>query len=139
MVAPAAADLAERRQRYADLKREQADTLQFQKQKRLFAGLAAGIPAQKDVPLLVKDLVSTARRLNLAVEAVNSDIPTIGAGGLAMLTFTIPAAGAYGDVKRFIHEVETSDRLVGIQDIRFGADKGQVKFQMKLVTYIREE
>ena len=139
LVSPAAADLAALRHRYDELKREQAETLQFQKQKRLYAGLTAGIPSQKDVPLLIKDIVSAARRLNLSVEAINSDIPTAGSGGLAMLTFTVPAAGGYGDVKRFIHEVETSDRLVGIQDIRFGADKGRVKFQMKLVTYIRGE
>jgi len=30
------------------------------------------IPAQKDVPLLIKDLVQAARRLNLSVEAINS-------------------------------------------------------------------
>lgn len=136
-VAPASADLAELRHRYADLKREQAEAVLFQKQKKLFAGFTAGIPAQKDVPLLIKDLVQSARRLNLAVEAINSDIPTPGAGGMTMLTFTVPASGAYADVKRFIHEVESSDRLVGIQDIKFGAEKGRVRMHMKLVTYLK--
>jgi hypothetical protein len=40
-------------------------------------------------------------------------------------------------VKRFIFEVETSTRLVGIQDLKLASDKGRVKLQMKLVTYIR--
>ena len=138
-VVPAAAHLAASRQQYGDLKREYAEAALFQKQKQLFAGLMSGIPAQKDVPLLIKDLAQTARRLNLSVDAINSDIPTQGTGGLTMLTFTFPAAGSYPDVKRFIYQVETSSRLVGIQDLKLGSEKGRVKLQMKLVTYIRGE
>jgi Tfp pilus assembly protein PilO len=136
---PAAARLAASKQRYADLKREFAEAALFQKQKQIFAGLMSGIPTQKDVPLLLKDLAQTARRLNLSVDAINSDIPTQGTGGLTMLTFTFPAAGSYPDVKRFIYQVETSSRLVGIQDLKLGSEKGRVKLQMKLVTYIRGE
>lgn len=139
VVAPAARRLAADRQQYGELKKEHAEAVLFQKQKQLFAGLISGIPAQKDVPLLIKDLVQTARRLNLSVEAINSDIPTPGSGGLTMLTFTVPASGAYADIKRFIYEVETSDRIVGIQDVKLGSEKGRVRMQMKLVTYIRGE
>lgn len=138
-VVPAKERLAKGRQQYADIKREHAEAVLFQKQKRLFSGLLEGIPAQKDVPLLIKELMQTARRLRLSVDAVNSDIPTPGTGGLTMLTFTFPASGAYADVKRFIYEVETSKRLVGIQDLKLGSEKGRVKIQMKLVTYIRGE
>jgi len=139
VVAPAARRLAADRQQYGELKKEHAEAVLFQKQKRLFAGLISGIPTQKDVPLLLKDLVQAARRLNLSLEAINSDIPTPGRGGLTMLTFTFPASGAYADIKRFIYEVETSDRIVGIQDVKLGSEKGRVKMQMKLVTYIRGE
>ena len=139
VVAPAARRLAVDRHQYGELKKAHADAVLFQKQKQLFAGLSSGIPAQKDVPLLIKDLVQTARRLNLSVEAINSDIPTPGRGGLTMLTFNFPASGAYAGIKRFIYEVETSDRIVGIQDVKLGSEKGRVKMQMKLVTYIRGE
>jgi Tfp pilus assembly protein PilO len=139
VVAPAARQLAADRQQYGALKKEYADAVLFQKQKRLFAGLTSGIPAQKDVPLLIKDLVQAARRQHLSVEAINSDIPTPASGGLTMLTFTFPASGAYADIKRFIYEVETSDRIVGIQDVKMSSEKGRVRLQMKLVTYIRGE
>jgi type IV pilus assembly protein PilO len=138
-VVPAAARLAASRQQYTDIKREHAEAVLFQKQKQVFAGLMTGIPTQKDVPLLIKELAQTARRLNLSVDAINSDIPMQGSGGLTMLTFTLPAAGSYPDVKRFIYEIETSPRLVGIQDLKLGSEKGRVKLQMKLVTYIRGE
>jgi Tfp pilus assembly protein PilO len=139
VVAPAARRFVADQQQYRDLKKEHAEAVLFQKQKQHFAGLTAGIPAQKDVPLLIKDLVQAARRLHLSVEAINSDIPTPGSGGLTMLTFTFPASGAYADIKRFIYEVETSDRIVGIQDVKLASEKGRVKMQMKLVTYIRGE
>jgi len=139
VVAPAARRLAGDRQQYGELKKEHAEAVLFQKQKQFFAGIISGIPAQKDVPLLIKDLVQAARRLNLSVGAVNSDIPTPVRGGLTMLTFTFPASGAYGDIKRFIYEVETSDRIVGIQDVKLSSEKGRVSMQMKLVTYIRGE
>jgi Tfp pilus assembly protein PilO len=137
VVEPAARRFAADQQQYRELKKEHAEAVLFQKQKQHLAGLTSGIPAQKDVPLLIKDLVQAARRLKLSVEAINSDIPTPGRGGLTMLTFTVPASGAYADIKRFIYEVETSDRLVGIQDVKLTSEKGRVKLQMKLVTYIR--
>jgi Tfp pilus assembly protein PilO len=138
-VVPAAARQATSRQQYADLKREYAEAALFQKKKQLVTGLMSGIPAQKDVPLLIKDLAQKARKLNLSVDAINSDIPTQGTGGLTMLKFTFPAAGSYPDVKRFIYQVETSSRLVGIEDLKLGSEKGRVKLQMKLMTYIRGE
>jgi Tfp pilus assembly protein PilO len=111
--------------------------MQFQKQKRDLAGMKTGIQTQKDMPLLVRDLVQTARRLNLRVGPINYDIPKPGSGGLAMLTFSFPAEGRYPDIKRFIYETETSPRLVGIQKVELDAEKGWVKLQVKLVTYIK--
>ena len=96
-----------------------------------------GIQTQKDMPLLVRDLVQTARRLNLRVGPINYDIPKPESGGLAMLTFSFPAEGRYPDVKRFIYETETLPRLVGIQEVKLDAEKGGVKLQVKLVTYIK--
>src|SRR5574337_2231853 len=70
-VTPSAARLASSQMKYAELKRRHAEAILFKKQKPLFAGISAGITTQKDMPLLVKEVVQTARRLNLKVEAVN--------------------------------------------------------------------
>lgn len=138
-VAPAAGRLAAEQARVTDLKRRYADALLFQKQKRALAGLNEGILTQKDVPLLLKDLVHMARKRNLRVDTINSDIPTPSAGGLTLLTFTVPLAGSYANCKRYIHDLETTDRLVGIQGLRFSSDKQVVKLDLKLITYIRGE
>ena len=138
LLVPSAATLEEKERAHADLRKRYADTVLFKKQKESFAGIRAGITEQKDMPILIKELVQTARRLNLAVAAVSYDMPKPGGQGLTMLPFSFPVEGSYPNVKRFIYEIESSDRLIGIQDIRLDGEKGRVKLQLKLVTYIKE-
>ncbi len=137
LVVPSSSGLAAREAKYAEFRKRHAEAVLFKKQKPLFAGIMAGIPAQKDMPLLVKEFVQTARQLNLSVAAVNYDMPKRGSGELAMLAFSFPAEGKYPDIKRFIYEVETSDRLVGVQDLKLESDTGRVKMNVKLMTYVK--
>jgi Tfp pilus assembly protein PilO len=137
LIAPSAARLKTGEAKFAELRMRHAAAVLFNEQKPLFAGLLTGIPAQKDMPLLVKELEQTAKRLRLAVAAINYDIPRRESGELAMLSFSFPVEGRYPDIKRFIYEVETSGRLIGIQDVNLESDKGRVKLQMKLMTYVR--
>ncbi len=137
LVVPASGRMTASETKYAQLKKRRTEAILFQKQKQELEGIKAGMPAQKDMPLLIKELVQTARRLNLTVSAINYDIPKRGEEEVATLTFSFPAEGRYPDVKRFIYEVETSDRPLGIQDVKMDSDKGMVRLQMKLLTYIR--
>lgn len=137
LVAPASSRLKNGEAKYVELRRRHAEAVLFEKQKASFAGIMAGIPAQKDIPLLVKELVQTARRQNLSVTSVKYDIPKRASGELVMLAFSFPAEGRYPDIKRFIYDVETLDRLVGIQDLKLGSEQGRVKLEMKLVTYVK--
>lgn len=137
LVAPVEGRLRTEKARYGELRKKHAEAALFRKQRKELAGLKEGIPSQKDMPLLVKELVQTARRLHLTVSSVKYDIPRRNGEELALLTFSFPAEGRYADIKRFIYEVETSDRIVGIQDLKLGADRGRVKAEMKLMTYVR--
>ena len=136
-IAPSAARLKKAVATSAGLRMRHAEAALFNEQKPLFAGLLAGIPAQKDMPLLVKELEQMAKRLNLSVAAINYDMPQRESGELAMLSFSFPVEGRYPDIKRFIYEVETSGRVIGIQDVKLDSDKGRVKLQLKLMTYVR--
>ena len=136
-IAPSAAWLATWEAKYGELRRRHAEAVLFRNQKSEFAGIMSGIPAQKDMPLLVKDLVQAARQQNLTVSTVKYDIPKRASGELAMLAFSFPAEGRYADIKRFIYDVETSDRIIGIQEMKMDSDQGRVKMEMKLLTYIK--
>jgi Tfp pilus assembly protein PilO len=137
LVAPAAGRLKAGEAKLAELRRRHAEAVLFTKQKVSFAGIMTGIPAQKDMPLLVKEFVQTARRSHLSVASIKYDIPKRASGELAMLTFLFPVEGKYPDIKRFIYEVETSDRLVGIQELKLDSDQGRVKLDMKMLTYVK--
>lgn len=137
LVAPSAALLTSSETKYAELRRRHAEAVLFKKQKPLFAGISAGITTQKDMPLLVKEVGQAARRLNLAVAAVTYDMPSHGGGELAQLSFSFPAEGRYPELKRFIYDMETADRFVGIQELKLESDQGKVKLQMKLMTYVK--
>ena len=137
LIVPSASWLKTGEAKSAELRTRHAAAVLFNEQKPLFADLLEGIPEQKDMPLLVKELEQMAKRLNLAVAAINYDIPRRESGELAMLSFSFPVEGRYPDIKRFIYEVETSGRLIGIQDVNLESDKGKVKLQMKLMTYVR--
>ena len=137
-IAPSAAWLKTGAAKSAELRMRHAEAVLFNEQKPLFADLLAGIPAQKDMPLLMKELEQMAKRLKLAVASVNYDIPRRESGELAMLSFSFPVEGRYPDLKRFVYEVETSGRLIGIQDVGLEAGtKGRINMQLKLMTYVR--
>jgi Tfp pilus assembly protein PilO len=136
IISPSAAQLSAGEARFRMLRKRHAEAVLFNKQKNAFSGIIAGMPAQRDMPLLVKGLVQTARQLNLSVSSVKYDIPQ-ASGEFTMLAFSFPAEGQYHNVKRFIYDVETSDRPVGIQELKMDSDKGLVKMEMKLLAYIK--
>lgn len=134
---PAAAWNKQAEDRHSVLRKRYAEAMLFKKQKNELGVLKAGIPTQKDMPLLVKELTQTARRLRLGVAAITSDIPKRGKEGLTMLSFSFPVEGAYNDIKRFIYEIETTARMLAIEGMDVSKAENRVKLQMKLVTYIK--
>lgn len=134
---PANGRLKEKEARYAELRKRYAEAVLFKKQKAAFAGIKAGIPAQKDMPLVVKELVQSAKRLRLSVGGISYDFPRRSREGLTMLSFSFPAEGGYPGIKRFIYEVETTDRLLAIEGVELGNNQGRVRLQLRLMTYIK--
>ena len=60
-----------------------------------------------------------------------------GAQGAVLLSFSFPVTGRYADLKRFLYEVETSGRLIGIESAELKSEKGGVSLTLKLLTYVR--
>lgn len=135
-IRPLVSDLSMRESRNAELRKQHAEGVLFQKQRKTFGSLSAGVPTQKDMPLLVKDLGQAARGLHLSVGSVNYEIPR-STGEITMLAFTFPVTGKYADLKRFAYEVETSRRPVGIETFELKSGRGGVEMNLKLITYVR--
>jgi len=60
-------------------------------------------------------------------------------GEMEMITFTLPVAGNYKDIRLFIHDVETSDLFLNIGNLTLSkASKGnQISLGIGLSTYVR--
>lgn len=137
IVRPGAVKHAERESRINELRKRHAVGVLYQQQRKGIGALVTSMPTQKDMPLLVKELEQAARRLGLRVGPVNYDIPRTGAEGIAMLTFSFPVTGRYADLKRFVYEVETSARLVGIDALDIKTDQKGEALTLKLMTYVK--
>lgn len=137
VVSPSTAQLQALQARHSELRKRQADAVLFEKQKSLFAGISSGIPTQNDMPVMIKEVVQTARKLNLKVGPVNYDIPKQGGGNITMLSIPFSAEGSYPSIKRFVYEMESSDRLIGIQDVKLSSGQHHVKLDMKVIAYIK--
>jgi Tfp pilus assembly protein PilO len=136
-VRPLAADLRDLDARNAELRKSHAAAVLFQEQKKKVGAVTANVPTQKDMPLLVKELVQTARGLGLRVSSVKYDIPKHGGEGIAAFSFSLPVTGRYPDLKRFVYELETSRHLIGIEELELKADHESVALALKLITYVR--
>lgn len=137
VVRPGASSRVNQTAHIADLRKRYAVGVLYQKQRKDIGTLVANMPTQKDMPLIVKELEQTARKRGLRVGPVNYDIPRSGAEGITMLTFSFPVNGRYADLKRFVYDVETSMRLVGIEKLDIKADKNGEAMMLTLLTYIR--
>src|SRR5512146_1006360 len=87
-VAPSAARLKAGDARLVELRRRHAEAVLFKKQKALFAGIKAGMLTQRDMPILVKELVQAARRQHLSVDSIKYDLPSTAGGGFTLITFS---------------------------------------------------
>ncbi|MFA5074413.1 MAG: type 4a pilus biogenesis protein PilO [Nitrospirota bacterium] len=137
VLSPSITQRAMQETRYTELRKKHAEAVLFQKQKKALGGIVSGIPSQKDMPLVIKDIVQSARRFHLSVAAIKYDIPKRLNGEVAMLSLSFPVAGRYPDLKRFIFDIETSSRFVGIQELKLDSDHGRGKMDMKLITYVK--
>lgn len=136
-VRPLSGDLEEQRQRIAGMRRDISAAVVFEQQQKSAGSISTAVLTQKDMPLLVKDLVQRARQAGLSVGSVDYEIPRSGGGGLAKLVFHFPVVGRYPDLKRFIFELETSSRMIGIEELDLRSAQMLVALDLQLVTYVR--
>lgn len=137
LVRPLSRDLEGQRQRIAGMRRDISSAVLFEQQQKSVGAISTAVLTQKDMPLLVKELAQKARTAGLSVGSVDYEIPRSGGGGLARLVFQFPVAGRYPDLKRFIFELETSSRMLGIEELQLKSGRTKVDLDLKLVTYVR--
>jgi type IV pilus assembly protein PilO len=103
----------------------------------------ATIPAKSEFPALLGEIFSLANQAGLTIDQIGYQPKEVEGEGLLRYGLAFSVRGDYGQVKRFIHSLEQSERLMGIDGLTLsgGRDSGEAKVELRLqlATFFRTE
>ena len=102
------------------------------------------VPLRSEFPALMSDLYLLARKAGLDIERITYDPKLLTEAELLRYGLVFAVAGDYGQVKRFVHSLEQSSRLIAIEEIALSAgenEQGQssVLLRLRLSTYFKAD
>lgn len=104
---------------------------------------AEAIPPKSEYTALIGEIFSLAGRAGLAIDSIGYDPKEIAGQNLLRYGLAFSVKGDYGQIKRFIHSLEQSERLIVIEDLALsgGGQPGeaQVELRLRLATFFRTE
>jgi Tfp pilus assembly protein PilO len=98
------------------------------------------LPTAGGYTLLLKDMYDLGMKRGMLGESFGATAKGVkSVGGMEVLSFTYPVSGSYKDVREFIHEVETSDLFLNINNLGLsaGGKGGEITLQINISTYVR--
>lgn len=107
-----------------------------------FAQFQRSIPPREDFSALIGDLYALASDSELLLTQISYQPKELAAEGLLAYSLSFSVAGTYPQLKRFIHGLEQSRRLIMIDDLSLNgapaSDDGEgVTLNLHLTTYFR--
>jgi Tfp pilus assembly protein PilO len=109
--------------------------------------LLALLPTSRDFSQLPLAMSEEAKRNNVRLSGLSYTLDKGEQVPAVKLTFKGPVTGRYEDLRRFIYHLESSDRLLFIEDLDVGqfitsdkdvARKEMMTFTLQISTYIRQ-
>lgn len=98
------------------------------------------VPERKELSSLIGEIFSFARQAGLSIKAIGYTPDNLKEQNLLEYSLSFTVAGEYGQIKKFIHLVEQTSRLVSIDKLNLGSgpkDEGSVKLSIQMSTYFR--
>jgi type IV pilus assembly protein PilO len=103
----------------------------------------AAIPVKGEFPELLGEVFSLAGRAGLAIDQVGYQPREVEGQALLRYGLAFSVRGDYGQLKRFIHALEQSQRLITIDGLTLsgGRDPGEapVELRLQLATFFRTD
>jgi len=96
------------------------------------------LPQRRMFPEFMEEIFSLAQSVGLEIETVSYNPEPLEEFALLRYVLTFSVAGEYGQIKRLIHALEQSPRMIGIEQISLVGDQpfqDLVKLQLRLSTY----
>jgi Tfp pilus assembly protein PilO len=97
------------------------------------------LPERSEYARLVREVYDMARDSGMKGSSFGTQLRSVKAGGMEQLSFSMPVSGRYEDVRRFIHDVESSELFLNIDSLGLagGESGGDISLGMGLSTYVR--
>jgi type IV pilus assembly protein PilO len=96
--------------------------------------------SRRDLPKLVTTLAGLAKRRGLSIPAVNYQAERFESEEFQKVGLTFAIAGPYGDIRRFLDDLERSSPFLTIEAVtltRSHKDGAQLEVQLKVAAYLR--
>lgn len=114
--------------------------LQYKKAREDLISLDRAFLTQQDLARLADRLPSMAKRHGLLLPAVSYQEDRQKEAGFRKITLNFNLNGQYANIRRFIHEVESLDLFLYIQDMAIGSsagESGQLNLRVRMVAVLR--
>ena len=96
------------------------------------------VPDYQEFTGLIEELLVLSNRARLNITRIDYSSTQLKESELLRLELNFNVAGGYDQIKRFIHSLEQSTRLIAIKQIGLqGADDKGVSLRLKLETFFR--
>jgi hypothetical protein len=102
------------------------------------------LPERKQFPLLILAISELAQRDGVTIPGMNYTFQKAEGGQAVKASITFHTAGNYGDVRRFIHRLETTGPYLFIESLDAARSTGnqaahRVAFNVRVVTFLRPD
>lgn len=100
------------------------------------------VPPRREFPALISELYQLARASGLTIERINYDSKPATEADLLRQGLVFAVAGDYGQLKKFVYDLEQSSRLIVIEEIALttgetAQGRTDVLLRLRLATYFR--
>lgn len=92
-----------------------------------------------DMTKIIRELNSLARGASLAIHDISYQSKKAGEEGIAPVSFSFPVEGRYSNIKNFIYKLESSKRLITIDDMSLekASGKEDIRLKIKVSVYLK--
>ena len=143
---PAAKKVHSLEERLVELDRK---TISDNEQYRLYSSFDSGIkqlvqfkamlPERGEYIRIIEKVYRLAKEDGMKSDSFGTAAKEVKEGNLIQVDFSMPIAGNYRDVRKFIYDIETSPLFLNIDNLSLssGKDGGEITLTIALTTYMR--
>ena len=104
----------------------------FKSKKEILKNLNKFPPKNLEIKKIIGGLDSLARGVSLSIRDVSYDSKKAGKSGIYPISISFPVEGKYANVKSFIYKLESSRRLLTIDDLSLEKASGREDIRLKI-------